>query len=142
MTVVPDYVTITYSCVVFTEFMEQINPIIEGINYASDSYWGDLNRFKFKARIDQFSTTTELNIGDDRAVKSTFNIVLNGYIIPETINKELASKNKLFSKAQIVFKVEASTLDLETLQVSRPVSANVGSTSMLENVINITHTYN
>jgi hypothetical protein len=139
MTIVPDYVTVTYSCVIFTEFMEQINPIIEGINYASDSYWGDLNRFKFKARIDQFSTIVEFNIGNDRAVKSTFNIVLSGYIIPETINKELASKNKFFSKSQIAFKLETSSQDLENYSVSKPKSANIGSTSILENTINISN---
>jgi hypothetical protein len=143
MTVVPDYVTISYSCVIFTEYMEQLNPLIEAINYASDSYWGDLNRFKFKAYINQFSTVTELNIGEDRAVKSTFNIVLQGYIIPNTINKDLVAKNRVFSTSQIVFKLETSSTEIETLAANqRPVAGSLGSTSLIENNINISNVTN
>ena len=38
--IIPDYVTITYQCSVYTYYIEQMNKIIESINYASDSYWG------------------------------------------------------------------------------------------------------
>ena len=58
--VVPDYVTLTYSCIIQTYYVEQLNKIIEAINYASDSYWGNPERFKFKALIDSFATVTEL----------------------------------------------------------------------------------
>jgi hypothetical protein len=50
--VVPDYVTVTYSFIVQTYYMDQLNKIVEAINYASDSYWGDPERFKFKSSID------------------------------------------------------------------------------------------
>ena len=50
--VIPDYVTLTYSCVIFTDYIEQNNKLIESINYASDSYWGDPDKFKFRAMID------------------------------------------------------------------------------------------
>ena len=58
--VVPDYVNLTYTCIAQTYYVEQLNKIIEAINYASDSYWGDPERFKFRARIDNFTTVTEL----------------------------------------------------------------------------------
>ena len=45
MSVVPDYVTITYDVVVFTNYVAENNKIIEAIEYASDSYWGDKNRW-------------------------------------------------------------------------------------------------
>ena len=50
--VLPDYVNITYSCIIQTYYVEQLNKIVEAINYASDSYWGDPERFKFRAMID------------------------------------------------------------------------------------------
>jgi hypothetical protein len=115
MSVIPDYVTLTYSCIVFTDYIEQINPIIEAINFASDSYWGDFSRFKFRARIDQFSTVTEVTTADGRAVKSTFNVVLNGYVIPNTINKQVASANLYYSPAQTIFGMETTTEDLNSL---------------------------
>ena len=87
--VIPDFVTLEYSCLIQTYYMEQLNKVIEACEYASDAYWGDPARFKFRAFIDQFTTATELTLGKDRLVKGTFNIRLRGYIIPDTIQKDL-----------------------------------------------------
>lgn len=106
-TVIPDYVTITYNCIVWTNYIEQMNKLVESINFASDAYWGDKNRFKFRARINNFNTQTELNLGEDRAIKTTFSIVMNGYIVPNSINKYMATKlSKLYSKCQVVVNFE------------------------------------
>jgi hypothetical protein len=129
MSVVPDYVTLTYSCIIFTDFVEQINPIIEAINFAGDSYWGDFSRFKFRARIDQFSTVTEVNTTDGRAVRSTFNIILNGYIIPDTINKQIANADMYYGTAQVIFNFETTTADLDTLSLASTTVTGGGTTS-------------
>jgi hypothetical protein len=99
--VIPDYVTITYNCVIFTYYMEQLNKIVEAINYAANAYWGDPSRFKFKALIDSFSTVTERNDGDNRIVKSTFDLNLKGYLIPDLIQKDLVSPKKVLSVGKI-----------------------------------------
>lgn len=109
VTTVPDYLTITYNCVIFTNFIEQNNKIVEAFEFASDSYWGDVDRFKFRASIDSFSTTTILESGADRAAKSTFNIKVNGYIIPDTISKDLATvRSKYYTKSQVIFNMETT----------------------------------
>jgi hypothetical protein len=41
VTVVPDHLTITYDCVAFTYYNDQLNKIVEAIEYASDTYGGD-----------------------------------------------------------------------------------------------------
>jgi hypothetical protein len=104
--VVPDYVTLTYSCAIQTYYVEQLNKIIEAVNYASDSYWGDPERFKFKASIDSYSTTVEIADGTNRVIKGTFTIKLFGYIIPNTIQKELTAIKKYNSKAQVIIGIE------------------------------------
>jgi hypothetical protein len=129
MSVIPDYITLTYSCIIFTDYIEQINPIIEAINFASDSYWGDFSRFKFRAKIDNFTTTTEISTSDGRAVRTSFNITLNGYIIPDIINKQIASDKLYYSTAKIVFNLETSTQDLETITPAASVLAAGGSNS-------------
>lgn len=129
MSVVPDYVTLTYSCIIFTDYVEQINPIIEAINFSSDSYWGDFSRFKFRARIDSFSTVTEVNTTDGRAVRSTFNIILNGYIIPDTINKQIANADIYYSTSQLVFNFETTTDDLTGQDISTLTALTMGSTN-------------
>jgi hypothetical protein len=104
--VVPDYVTLTYSCTIQTYYNEQLNKIIEAINYASDSYWGDPERFKFKASIDSYSTAIEVSDSTNRIVKGTFTIKLSGYIIPDTIQKEVTAIKKYNSKAQVIIITE------------------------------------
>jgi hypothetical protein len=106
--VVPDYVTLTYSCTIQTYYNEQLNKIIEAINYASDSYWGDPERFKFKASIDSYSTAIEISDSTNRIVKGTFTIKLSGYIIPDTIQKEVTAIKKYNSKAQVVVMLETT----------------------------------
>ena len=101
LAVVPDFVTLTYSCVIQTYYMEQLNKIIESVEYASDSYWGDPERFKFRSFIDSFQTTTELTAGRDRLVRGTFDIRLRGYIIPEVMQKDVTALKKVNSKAKI-----------------------------------------
>ena len=109
--VYPDYVTVTYSCTIATYYVDQMNKIIEAINYASDSYWGDPERFKFRAMIDNFTTAVETQIGAERSVRTTFNIRLNGYIIPDIVQKSLNSFNKFNEKSKIVFSMEVMTDD-------------------------------
>jgi hypothetical protein len=140
MSVIPDYVTLTYSCIIFTDYVEQINPIIEAINFASDSYWGDFSRFKFRARVDSFSTVTEVTTADGRAVKSTFNIVLNGYIIPDTINKQIANSDLYYGTSQVIFMVETTSEDLNTYnaEAQTVTTLPMNSTTIFEGGSNIT----
>ena len=84
--VVPDYVTLTYSCTIQTYYMEQLNKIIEAINYTSDSYWGDPEKFLFRAAITSFPTPVLLENGSDRANRSELSLIVQGYIIPDTVN--------------------------------------------------------
>jgi hypothetical protein len=75
-------------------------------NYASDSYWGDPERFKFKASIDSYATTVEITDNTNRIVKGTFTIKLFGYVVPDTIQKELTAIKKYNSKSQIIIGIE------------------------------------
>ena len=104
--VMPDYVTVTYDFIISTYYVEQMNKIVEAMNYASDSYWGNPERFKFRARIDSFQTNTELPIGAERIVKTNFSLNLRGYIVPDNIQKQLASIKKFSNAVQVVFTSE------------------------------------
>lgn len=121
--IIPDYVNLVYSCTIFTEYVEQMNKIVESINFASDSYWGDPERFKFRASIDDYTTTTELVQGGDRTVKTTFTIKIGGYIVSDAINTSVANPNKFYSKSALKFGLE-TTEGLSTLGERRaPVPA-------------------
>ena len=115
-TVVPDYVNLTYSGIIWTDYISQLNKIIEAVNYASDAYWGDSERFKFMAQIDQFTNINEVSNDDGRIVRANFSLKLQGYIIPDNIQKKLKESNtRGFSKSQII-------LDSKTTVLEDPIS--------------------
>ena len=105
--IMPDYLTVTYTCVVFTYYVEQLNKIVEAMEYASDAYWGNPQRYQFKAMIDSFGFQTELVENDERIVRSTFDIKINGYIIPDILQKDITAIKKFSNKTKIIFSMEA-----------------------------------
>jgi hypothetical protein len=109
VTTVPDYVDVTYDCIMFTNFVEHNNKLIEAIEFASDSYWGNPNRWKFRASIESFATTVAVENGADRAAKSTCSIKMSGYLIPQMVSKDLAGvRNKFYTKSQVIFGLETT----------------------------------
>jgi hypothetical protein len=121
--IMPDYVNLVYTCIIFTEYVEQMNSIVESVNYASDSYWGDPERFKFRAAIDSYTTATEHVQGETRSVKTTFQIKLAGYVVPDSINTAVANPNKFYSKAAITFRMEtAGTSEILNAKASTPAA--------------------
>ena len=107
--VAPDYVTLTYNCEIFTYYIEQQNKIVEAIQYASDAYWGNPQRYQFKAMIDSFAFQTQLATDNERIVRSTFTLKINGYIIPNTIQKDTTALNKFSNKTQVNISEEVIT---------------------------------
>ena len=88
--IMPKYVTLTYEAIVFTEYLEQMNKIVEAIHYSEGAYWGDQEKFKFRCNIESFDSAIELEAAGDRLIKTTFNMTFLGYIIPDSVNKELS----------------------------------------------------
>ena len=127
VTVVPDHVTITYECAAFTYYNDQLNKIVEAIEYASDSYWGDPERFKFKATVNSFNTTTDLSENGERIVKSTFTLNIYGYIIPDTIQKDLKAARKFSERNRVVFGLETTGGDVENFEVNTKQTSTQGT---------------
>ena len=132
VSVVPDYVTVTYECILFTNFIEQNNKLIEAIEFASDSYWGDFNRWHFRTKIDTFAVTNIVEQGNDRVAKTNFTMTLNGYLVPDTVNKEMANADMFYAPAQLIFGLE-TTIDLQGVQSTNQMSESntAGSTSYI-----------
>ena len=132
VSVVPDYVNVTYDCVLFTNFVEQNNKLIEAIEFASDSYWGDFNRWHFRTKIDSFAMSNTVEQGQDRAIKTNFSMTVSGYLVADTVNKEMANTDLFYSPAQLIFGLETSE-DLTNLSPATQMAANntAGSTSFI-----------
>jgi hypothetical protein len=145
-TVVPDYLTITYDCVLFTYYNDQLAKLIEMMEYASDSYWGNPERFKFRVNIDSFSTVSELSENAERIVRATFTLKLFGYIIPDIPQKDLNGVKKFSSTTQVKFGLETiggpnenfiANADQTSKQKSG-VASVIDSPNIVNNITNIT----
>jgi hypothetical protein len=115
MSVVPDYVTVTYDVIVFTNYVAENNKIIEAIEFASDSYWGDENRWHFRTMLDNLATTTTINTGEDRFAQTSITLRVHGYLIPDSVNKKLANSSITYSPSRVVFTFE-TTSDITSLE--------------------------
>ena len=125
--VVPDFVRLKYSFIIWTDFIAQNNKIVEAINYSSDSYWGDAERFKFNARIDSFANSVEVVQGRNRMVKTNFGLDLQGYIVPEAMSTALAKKpQKFFSKSAVTFGTETVTNLIDPVKTREEIRREAG----------------
>jgi hypothetical protein len=101
----PDYVTISYEVIIWTDFTEHMNKIVEAFQWATDEYWGDKSGFKFRVKIDSFDNTTEVGEGSQRIVRTSFTMLVNAYLLPEKFDNELTHK-KSFSPKKVVWGLE------------------------------------
>jgi hypothetical protein len=109
VSITPDYVTVEYTCMVWTYFVEQMDSLIESLNFASRSYWGDPNRFLFYSNIETFTDTLSYDLGDDRLVRNSFNLTLNGYLIPDTEMSKVAGASKSYGISKLIFGLETTS---------------------------------
>lgn len=106
--VTPDYVTVSYRCALWTNYVEQMDKLIEALNFASNSYWGDPSSFQFLAKMETFTDAQTYEQGEDRLVRTDFNLTLNGYLIPDTMNAYLAQlSSRTYNLCKIVFNTES-----------------------------------
>lgn len=112
-TMIPDHYDFTYEAMIWTEYMEQMNHLVENISFESNEYWGEGNNYKFLAKIDQFEQITDLPANNDRLVRSKFTIDVRAYILPQSAldrNGNRASTAKLvYSPKKVVFDTEIVT---------------------------------
>ena len=83
---VPDYMVLNYDFIIFTHYIEQMNRLVERINWSAGSYWGEPGKMRFKTNIESYTDSTEL-ADRDRIVKTEFSVSLKGYLIPDAFNE-------------------------------------------------------
>jgi hypothetical protein len=98
----PDYVDISYEVMIWTNFTEHMNTIVESFKWAADEYWGDKDKFKFKVEIDSFDKVMEMTDNSERIVRTEFTMLAKAYLIPERFDNEPTTKKSISTRATIV----------------------------------------
>ena len=122
--VVPDYITLNYEFTIWTSYIEQMNKIVERVNYTNGSYWGEPGKMRFRSQIESFSDASEMDAGE-RIVKTNFAVTMFGYIIPEEFNKMVSTRKQLTPK-KLVFSMDVDK------DASEFLPENLGGTTSTE----------
>ena len=97
----PDYVNISYDVMIWTNFTEHMNTIVEAFKWAADEYWGDKDKFKFKVEIDSFDKVLEMTDTGERIVRTEFTMMAKAYLLPERFDNEATTKKSISTRAII-----------------------------------------
>ena len=97
----PEYVEVNYECMGWTSYTEQLNMVVESLNYAS-TYWGDKDRFKFRTEVSDYNIVNEVGEGTERINRVEFNLIVKAYLLPEKFDGETPIKKYMSSKRVVV----------------------------------------
>jgi hypothetical protein len=100
VTPIPDYVDVSYDFIVWCEYQNQLNYLIEQFVYFAGQSFGERNFFKFSTNTDSFALEDSNTTGQDRLVRASFQLIVHGYLLPKTVaaqntTKRVVSANKI-----------------------------------------------
>lgn len=122
--IMPDHMVFTYHFIIWTEYIEQMNTIIERLNFETEDYWGSARGLRFRTRIDSFAHTVELQVDQDRLVKTEFDLMVNGYLLPDrnfSLSDGQITTQKWFSPKKIILGTEVimSEAEIQNMDTNR-----------------------
>ena len=100
---IPDFVDITYSMIIWCDYTTQVNHLTEQILYWSNTAWGET--FKFMVTADNANFETTNGVGEDRTVRSTFDMTLKGRLLPKDVNHQ-SNQKKTLSPGKVIWDTE------------------------------------
>jgi hypothetical protein len=97
----PEYIEVSYECMCWTSFTEQLNAVIEQLQYTS-SYWGDKEKFKFRTSLGEFNVVNEVGEGTERINRIEFTLSVKAYLLPEKFDGESPIKKSMSTKRVVI----------------------------------------
>ena len=109
----PDFLACTYDFVIMTNYIEQMNHLIEMFVRHQGKYFGDEHTYKFLATMDgSFADASEMDVAGERLIKTEFNFLVKGYVLPEFSNNSLEMKKSL-TTSKVIFGFEGDATDFQ-----------------------------
>ena len=80
----PDFVTCTYTIVMMTAYMEQMNDLNTLMIEHLETYWGDRTSYRFLTALGgDISNEEQMESQGERLIRNEFTMTVKGYMIPE-----------------------------------------------------------
>jgi hypothetical protein len=86
---------------VWTDYTEQLNSVIEQLNFTS-TYWGDRDKFKFRTSISDFNVINEVGEGSQRINRVEFSLNVKAYLLPEKFDGESTTRKSISTKRVVI----------------------------------------
>jgi len=102
----PDYVNISYDVIIWCDFMQDLNKLVEQVIYFQGGSFGQ--RYKFEIKGESYSFETTNGVGEERVVRSSVTLNTRAYLIPEHTGHSINTK-KAFGYSKVVFKTKLDT---------------------------------
>jgi hypothetical protein len=110
---IPRFINVTYNVIVWTEFIEQMNDLVEQIMFFNGTAFGDTQKYPTTISSPSFELSND--IGSDRFVKTTFEFTVKAYLINEDArNRPTVQKIIPANKVVINFFESSNLLDSMT----------------------------
>ncbi len=107
-----DFVDLTYDFVIWSNYMEQMNSLVEMFVEQNNTYWGDTTDYKFFCNIDSFTDASEMDVSGERFIKTTFSNIFKGYLLSEVVASVIANKRfqikRELTPSKVVFGYEGA----------------------------------
>lgn len=120
---VPKHMVLTYHFIVWTAYVEQMNKLIETLAYNTQDYWGSKKGFRFRTQVDGgYNHTVEIQAGDERIVRSEFDLITHGYILPDTatyLERQKMTTRKALTPKKMIMGMEVVRTDFELNQANK-----------------------
>jgi hypothetical protein len=97
----PEFVEISYECMCWTSYTEQLNEVIEALNFTGQ-YWGDKDSWKFRTQVTDYNVINEVGEGTERINRVEFNLMTKAYLLPEKFDGESPIKKSISTKRFVV----------------------------------------
>ena len=115
--IVPKHMVLSYHCIVWTAYVEQMNEVIQVIAFNTQDYWGSKKGFRFRVQVDGgYGHNVEIMAGDERMVKTEFDLTTHGYILPDSVTyleRHKMTTQKRLTPKKIIMGVEVSKTSFE-----------------------------
>jgi hypothetical protein len=119
---IPRFINVTYSVIVWTEFIEQMNELVEQIMFFNGTAFGDTQKYPTMISSPSFELSNE--IGSDRFVKTTFEFTVKAYLINEDARNR-PTVQKIIPANKVVINFFESTTLLDSM------TSGTGKTSVI-----------
>ena len=136
---VPKYVTIEYDMMLWCDFTTQMNELVDQILPYGRFAWGN-EQNRYETSIGNFSFETVNTVGEDRLVRATIPLTVQGTLLSEHQTK-ISTLKKMYSVKKLVFQTvvdvdsnifETTKIPTQLLRASKTISGG-GSVTVNSN---------